>query len=170
VLGKIRRLGIIAARPDRRRGQRSARTGNRAASSHTIPDHLSATKPVSPKLPTWIVDAECYADNKRYVDNLGIDAEIPPAQRRSFLDLSSRTCRWPVGDPSAGDFFFCGAPPLVGKPYCAEHCARAYRAQDEALADGSRPRRVVPRNRCGAMITNVGDATAAPKSWRGEGR
>jgi hypothetical protein len=28
----------------------------------------------------------------------------------------------------------------------------------------------VPRNRCGAMITNVGDATAAPKSWRGEGR
>jgi hypothetical protein len=50
-----------------------------------------------------------------------------------LLELTDDTCRWPVGDPCAADFFFCGAPPLPGKPYCAAHCARAERV-DEAEA------------------------------------
>jgi len=35
-------------------------------------------------------------------------------------------CLWPIGDPGDPDFHFCGAPAVPGKPYCAEHCARAY--------------------------------------------
>lgn len=35
-------------------------------------------------------------------------------------------CLWPIGDPVDPDFHFCGAPAVHGKPYCAEHCARAY--------------------------------------------
>lgn len=35
-------------------------------------------------------------------------------------------CLWPIGDPGDPDFHFCGAPALAGKPYCAEHCAKAY--------------------------------------------
>ncbi len=35
-------------------------------------------------------------------------------------------CLWPIGDPGDADFHFCGAPAVPGKPYCAEHCARAY--------------------------------------------
>ena len=35
-------------------------------------------------------------------------------------------CLWPVGDPGDPDFHFCDAPSVHGKPYCAEHCARAY--------------------------------------------
>jgi GcrA cell cycle regulator len=166
VLAKVRRLGIIAVLPDRRRSQRSNRKGNLVASSHAIPDHLRATRTASPErpVPAWIVDA------KPYVDNPGIDADIPRAQRRSFLDLSTHTCRWPVGDPASRDFFFCGAPPLVDKPYCAGHCARAYRAQEEAAAGGSRPRRAVLRNRSGATATKAGNATAARKSWMQKSR
>lgn len=35
-------------------------------------------------------------------------------------------CLWPIGDPDDPDFHFCEAPSVHGKPYCAEHCARAY--------------------------------------------
>jgi GcrA cell cycle regulator len=127
VLGKVRRLGITALRAHPRRSRHSTRRGNRAVSSHAIPDHLRASRPAEWNwpFPAWIVDARLHADNEPYVDNPGNDADIPSAQRRSLLDLNSRTCRWPVGDPGGSDFFFCGAPPLVGRPYCAEHCARA---------------------------------------------
>jgi GcrA cell cycle regulator len=54
-----------------------------------------------------------------------LDADIPVAQRRSVLELTSKTCRWPVGEPGV-DLFFCGAEPVEGKSYCACHAARAY--------------------------------------------
>jgi GcrA cell cycle regulator len=39
---------------------------------------------------------------------------------------SAGGCLWPIGDPGDKDFHFCGAQALPGKPYCAEHAARAY--------------------------------------------
>ncbi len=36
------------------------------------------------------------------------------------------SCCWPLGDPGTPEFHFCGATPLPGKPYCAEHAALAY--------------------------------------------
>lgn len=36
------------------------------------------------------------------------------------------TCCWPIGDPGTPGFHFCGATPLPGKPYCAEHAQIAY--------------------------------------------
>ena len=35
-------------------------------------------------------------------------------------------CLWPIGDPGDSDFHFCGEVEQAGKPYCPEHCARAY--------------------------------------------
>jgi hypothetical protein len=54
-------------------------------------------------------------------------SDILPAQRRSLLELSDDTCKWPVGDPATPDFFYCGAPAHNGRPYCEHHCLRAYR-------------------------------------------
>ncbi|MGS0648339.1 GcrA family cell cycle regulator [Komagataeibacter melomenusus] len=39
---------------------------------------------------------------------------------------SSQSCCWPLGDPGTPGFHFCGATPLPGKPYCAEHAQLAY--------------------------------------------
>lgn len=53
----------------------------------------------------------------------------PPRRVRDTLDRSVRqgpTCQWPIGDPGTPEFHFCGATPLSGKPYCAEHAAIAY--------------------------------------------
>ncbi|MBO4519616.1 MAG: global cell cycle regulator GcrA-like protein [Alphaproteobacteria bacterium] len=41
-------------------------------------------------------------------------------------DLTSSSCRWPIGDPKDEDFHFCGKEALPDKPYCAEHAAIAY--------------------------------------------
>lgn len=52
--------------------------------------------------------------------------DIPAEQRVSFMELSETTCRWPLGDPGTAEFFFCGATPLEGRPYCPLHHVRAY--------------------------------------------
>jgi GcrA cell cycle regulator len=44
------------------------------------------------------------------------------------LTLSSRTCRWPLGDPAKEGFHYCGVPPQSGRPYCDEHGRMSYQA------------------------------------------
>ena len=52
--------------------------------------------------------------------------EIPREQRKTLLQLSEKTCHWPVGDPSGPDFFFCGGDTADDKPYCTFHCRVAF--------------------------------------------
>ena len=52
--------------------------------------------------------------------------EIPQEQRKTLLQLSEKTCHWPVGDPSTPDFFFCGGESANDQPYCAFHCRVAF--------------------------------------------
>ena len=54
-------------------------------------------------------------------------AEIAKKARRlSLMQLTERTCKWPVGDPATDDFWFCGLPTVPGKPYCETHVAVAF--------------------------------------------
>jgi GcrA cell cycle regulator len=39
----------------------------------------------------------------------------------TMLDLTHKTCRWPIGDPTEASFHFCGHPPVPGRPYCPYH-------------------------------------------------
>ncbi len=55
-----------------------------------------------------------------------IENIIPIGQRRTLLELNEDTCRWPIGDPSTQDFFFCGGTPITNLPYCAYHSRVAY--------------------------------------------
>lgn len=93
------------------------------------------------------------------------DTEIPKGQRVGVLDLRFDTCRWPVGDPQSPDFFFCGALPYPGKPYCEGHCRQAYvklRLLSRAEVEENRRKefaRVKAMNRPSPAI-NV------PLSWR----
>ncbi len=41
-------------------------------------------------------------------------------------ELTSAMCCWPEGEPGTAEFHFCGKPSLAEKPYCVEHCERAY--------------------------------------------
>jgi GcrA cell cycle regulator len=63
---------------------------------------------------------------------------VPIGQRCSILELGEGKCRWPIGDPSAPDFFFCGGKTIEGLPYCGYHSRIAY----QPAADRRRDKRV----------------------------
>ena len=48
------------------------------------------------------------------------------AKRLTLMELTNRTCKWPVGDPATEDFWFCGLPVQAGKPYCEAHVGVAF--------------------------------------------
>ncbi len=48
------------------------------------------------------------------------------ARKLSLMELTERTCKWPVGDPATEDFWFCGLPVQPGKPYCEAHVGVAF--------------------------------------------
>jgi GcrA cell cycle regulator len=48
------------------------------------------------------------------------------AKRISLMELTERTCKWPIGDPATENFYFCGLPVQQGKPYCEAHVGVAF--------------------------------------------
>ncbi|SHH37704.1 GcrA cell cycle regulator [Cognatiyoonia sediminum] len=48
------------------------------------------------------------------------------AKKLSLMELTEKTCKWPVGDPATDDFWFCGLPVQAGKPYCEAHVGVAF--------------------------------------------
>ncbi len=48
------------------------------------------------------------------------------AKKLGLMELTERTCKWPVGDPATEDFWFCGLPVQAGKPYCEAHVGVAF--------------------------------------------
>ncbi|TMJ34916.1 MAG: GcrA cell cycle regulator [Alphaproteobacteria bacterium] len=116
VIGKVHRLGLAgraksptssAPRPRKPRG-----------SSHMLRVSRPAMRGNTALAHAYDLEMEPQAE---LVDNV-----IPLGQRRSLLELTEETCRWPIGDPGAPDFFFCGGASITSLPYCAYHSRVAY--------------------------------------------
>jgi GcrA cell cycle regulator len=60
-----------------------------------------------------------------------VDLPEPTPKMTSLMDLTSATCKWPVGDPKEAGFGFCGHAPDHG-PYCPYHAQLAYRGAGRA--------------------------------------
>ncbi|GAD54331.1 MAG: GcrA cell cycle regulator [Limimaricola cinnabarinus] len=48
------------------------------------------------------------------------------AKKLTLMELTEKTCKWPVGDPATDNFWFCGLPTQSGKPYCEAHVGVAF--------------------------------------------
>ena len=48
------------------------------------------------------------------------------AKKLTLMELTERTCKWPIGDPATPDFWFCGLATQPGKPYCEAHVGVAF--------------------------------------------
>ena len=115
VIGKVHRLGL----------------SGRAAPSQ--PARPAAT--AMPSAPRRVIAAEPAA--------LPAVAQQPsvPAFRAeepgsaTVLTLGAHMCKWPIGDPSADGFTFCGRRSSDG-PYCNEHARVAYQPQQTKKKSG----------------------------------
>ena len=48
------------------------------------------------------------------------------SKKISLMELTERTCKWPIGDPATDKFWFCGHESEPGKPYCKTHISIAF--------------------------------------------
>ena len=78
---------------------------------------ITAGQPLPPQPSASEVSAEALANV----------AEIEKkAKKLTLMQLTERTCKWPIGDPATDEFWFCGHPVQAGKPYCETHVAVAF--------------------------------------------
>lgn len=54
------------------------------------------------------------------------EATLSNGEFATVLTLNGVMCRWPIGDPGANDFHFCGNQTDAASPYCAAHAQLAY--------------------------------------------
>jgi GcrA cell cycle regulator len=127
VIGKVHRLGLSGrATPSRanRPKQRRTREPSHPSKSTNAFRTAGATAFKAELNPTPAPLPEPTPSPIRAV-------ELPPGARCDILQLSDRTCRWPIGDPGTEEFCFCGAPPKAGQPYCDHHVELAYQPAQE---------------------------------------
>jgi GcrA cell cycle regulator len=116
VIGKVHRLGLAG----RAKSPATATPRPRKARTHS---HMIRVARPTVRGNTALAAAFEYEveAEPEVVDNV-----IPMGQRRTLLELSEQTCRWPIGDPGDAGFFFCGGQTVMTFPYCSHHCRVAY--------------------------------------------
>ncbi len=118
VIGKVHRLGLSGrATTSRMKSHRPrSRMANTAKRPATKPRFA---QPGNPAVRALYMDVEVYVPP---VEEL----VIPLAERKTIQTLTESSCRWPIGDPQAADFHFCGKTKLAVLPYCEFHARRAF--------------------------------------------
>jgi GcrA cell cycle regulator len=114
VIGKVHRLGLSG------RAKSPSSSAPRPRKTRAHPHMMRVSRPAM-RGNTALAHAYEYDTEPELIDNV-----IPIGQRRTILELTEETCRWPIGDPGNSDFFFCGGQTLTGLPYCSYHSRVAY--------------------------------------------
>jgi len=113
VSGKLHRLGLMRPRPSpavrAARASAAGRRGNKVQAKRMTPLRLGMGHPRIKEAPAPLPSP--LAGDKA---------------SKTLLQLKHHDCRWPIGDPRAPEFGFCGDPAKPGKPYCPAHLSRAF--------------------------------------------
>jgi GcrA cell cycle regulator len=138
VIGKVHRLNL----PGRAKsgGQASVRT-KRATAAPRAPNYANrsatqATRTVSRTSGGAATGAALQQDldvvAAEELDTRPVDDVVVPISRRlTLVELSERTCKWPIGDPLQDGFHFCGNDSGEASPYCGYHAKLAFQPSSE---------------------------------------
>ncbi len=63
------------------------------------------------------------------------DLVVPISLKVSLMALNDQMCKWPIGDPSAENFHFCGHRSFNSVPYCEYHARLAYQPVNDRRRD-----------------------------------
>lgn len=110
VAGKLYRLGKLGAK----KPARAITVGG-----------VSVSKQRSPNRP-----ANLKRIKELMQEVLPMEEEPDAIYGRTLMELTSRSCRWPQGDPKQPSFRFCGKTRITKSAYCKEHSQKAYRVPD----------------------------------------
>jgi len=146
VIGKVHRLGLsnrTAAGDKPEEGEAPVAEAAAAAPAQAAEIDLQAAEPASeeaaeppqralttmrkPIVPAGQPLPPQPSANEISPEALASQREVEKRARRlTLMELTERTCKWPIGDPATPDFWFCGLPVEQGKPYCEVHVAVAF--------------------------------------------
>ena len=151
VIGKVHRLGLsnrapggredeeetpVAAKAEPKAEPAAAAARPEPAAPRPAPERPAAAAPASnvtplpvrkPIVPAGQPLPPQPSANEISPEALASVREVEKRARRlTLMELTERTCKWPIGDPATDDFWFCGLPSLPGKPYCEAHVGVAF--------------------------------------------
>jgi hypothetical protein len=128
----------------------------------TPPDDQPAQLPaiVPPTALTATTDTELHDPGPQQIEPL---AEAAPGTHCTLMKLTSRTCRWPIGDPKREDFCFCGGrtASFISGSHIMRRRNESYRAEAK-----SRTERQPSLNRAGDMLRPVACEAPCCKSGK----
>jgi GcrA cell cycle regulator len=129
VIGKVHRLGLSGRAKSPSASTPRPRKARAHAHTHT---HMMRVSRPAVRGNTALAHAYDFEPEPEpeLVDNV-----IPLGQRRTILELTEDTCRWPIGDPGSIEFFFCGGQTGTGAPYCTFHARVAYQPAGDRRRD-----------------------------------
>lgn len=136
VIGKVHRLGLSGRAKAPAPAQKTRKTAAKPNAAAGSPATYHGRGGVAPQthgataLKIDVSPAAAPEPEARPVAEL-----VPLAERATILTLTERTCKWPIGDPSTDDFYFCGHPSDPGVPYCPYHCRIAYQPASDRRRD-----------------------------------
>lgn len=119
VIGKVHRLGLSGRATTSRMKSHRPRARTAATARRMQQKTRFAPQGNSALRSLYQPEAEPYTPT---VEEL----VIPLKERRTIQTLTECSCRWPIGDPQAADFHFCGKNKVAGLPYCEFHARRAF--------------------------------------------
>ena len=136
VIGKVHRLNL----PGRAKsgGQAKART-KRTTSAPRAPNYASRTtttagpsRPMGRTSGSAALQTDTEAVAYQHIETRPIEDVVVPISRRLVLvQLTEKTCKWPLGDPLQDDFHFCGNDSDEVTPYCTYHNKLAFQPSNE---------------------------------------
>jgi GcrA cell cycle regulator len=136
VMGKVHRLGLPGrATAFRQQVRRAARFGAHGNDRNGVGAQAVHT-PLQYQLPLFETEPaprEKIMPRRLPARDEQRQSPISKAAKRriKLLDLQDGMCRWPLGDPNAASFHFCGCQTDDG-PYCAHHTRLAHQERKRA--------------------------------------
>src|SRR5690606_3715728 len=104
----------------------------KASSATPKPAARSASRPVPASVGATALQTRFEAEPvARRAPDAVEDVVVPISRRLRLIELSERTCKWPVGDPLSEDFHFCGNEIGETGPYCRYHAKLAFQPASE---------------------------------------
>lgn len=133
VIGKVHRLNL----PGRAKsgGQTKVRTKRPTTPART-PNYASRvagqTRTVTRSAGATALKTETEVVAYQQIDTRPAeDVVVPISRRLELVQLTEKTCKWPMGDPLQEGFHFCGNDSGESSPYCGYHAKLAFQPSNE---------------------------------------